>query len=146
MKHFILSLVFAFSSYHLAHAADTIGHVKKLTGDAWIVTNGEAVKAKLSTPVFLGSVLKTDKGGSMGITFKDNTRMSFGPETEITVDEYLYVPKQNHMRFAANMLKGTLNYVSGSIARAQPDAVSIRTPGGTIGVRGTQFLVKIDPK
>ena len=40
--------------------------------------------------------------------------------------------------------KGTLNYVSGVIARLRPDAVSVDTPTGTIGVRGTQFVAKIE--
>ena len=30
----------------------------------------------------------------MGVTFKDNTLMSFGPDTEMTVDEYLYAPAE----------------------------------------------------
>ena len=37
-----------------------------------------------------------------------------------------------------------MNYVSGVIAKLQPDAVSVKTPTGTIGVRGTQFVVKVD--
>jgi hypothetical protein len=30
------------------------------------------------------------------------------------------------------------------IAKLKPDAVSVRTPMGVIGVRGTQFLVKVE--
>ena len=132
----------------LAHADDSIGYVKTLTGDAWIKTGGKEVKAALGMPVFLGSVLITSKNGSMGVTFKDSTRMSFGPDTQMTVDEYLYTPAQTQgkLKLSTSLSKGTLNYVSGLIAKFQPDAVSVRTPGGTIGVRGTQFLVKVAPQ
>jgi hypothetical protein len=78
------------------------------------------------------------------VTFRDNTVMSFGPDTELTVDEYLYQPTQNQGRLGTRISKGTLNYVSGAIARVRPDAVSVTTPTGTIGVRGTQFLLKVD--
>lgn len=80
----------------------------------------------------------------MGITFKDETVMSFGPETELTVDEYLYNPSQNKLKLGSKLTKGSLNYVSGVIAKLQPSAVTVTTPTGTIGVRGTQFAVKVE--
>lgn len=130
----------------LSHAAsEVIGHVKTLTGDAWVSTAGQEIKAKPGTPVYLGSMLKTAKGASMGVTFKDTTRMSFGPDTQMTVDEYLYAPEQGKLKLSTNFSKGTLNYVSGLIAKIQPNAVSVKTPGGTIGVRGTQFFAKVAP-
>jgi hypothetical protein len=70
--------------------------------------------------------------------------MSFGPDTELTVDEYLYAPTQGKLKLAATLGKGSLNYVSGVIAKLQPDAVIVKTPTGTIGVRGTQFAVKVE--
>ena len=71
--------------------------------------------------------------------------MSFGPDTQMTVDEYLYAPEQGKLKLSTNFSKGTLNYVSGLIAKIQPNAVSVKTPGGTIGVRGTQFFAKVAP-
>lgn len=140
---FLVSMVFLMGA-GLVHAdTDAIGYVKKLTGEAWVSTAGQDVQAKLGTPVYLGSVLKTSKTGSMGVTFKDNTRMAFGPDTLMTVDEYLYAPAQGNLKLSTSFSKGTLNYVSGLIAKLQPDAVSVKTPGGTIGVRGTQFFAKL---
>jgi len=78
------------------------------------------------------------------VTFKDDTVMSFGADTELTVDEYLYAPGQGRLKLGSSLAKGSMNYVSGAIAKLQPDAVSVKTPTGTIGVRGTQFVVKVD--
>lgn len=129
----------------LAHAAnDPIGYVKTVKGDAWVSSSGQRVKAQPGTAIALGSQLKTAPGSTMGVTFKDDTVMSFGPDTELTVDEYLYAPTQGQYKLGTRLGKGTLNYVSGIIAKVKPDAVSVRTPSGTIGVRGTQFLVKVD--
>ncbi len=121
-----------------------IGYVKNVTGDASVSTAGQTVKAETGTPVLLGSVLRTGKNGSMGVTFKDETVMSFGPDTELSVDEYLYAPAQDKLKLGSRLSKGSLNYVSGVIAKLKPDAVSVDTPSGTIGIRGTQFVVKVE--
>ena len=121
-----------------------IGYVKNVTGDASVSTAGQTVKAEAGTPVLLGSVLRTGQESSMGVTFKDETVMSFGPDTELSVDEYLYAPAQGKLKLGSRLSKGSLNYVSGVIAKLKPDAVSVDTPSGTIGIRGTQFVVKVD--
>lgn len=129
-----------------AWAADPpIGFVKTVKGEATVVTQGKAVTAAPGTPIMTGSVLKTGANASLGVTFKDNTVMSFGPDTELTVDEYLYSPNKGRLRLGASLLKGTLAYLSGAIAKIKPDAVTVKTPTGTIGVRGTHFVVRVEP-
>lgn len=128
-----------------AQAQEPIGYVKTVSGDAWVSTASQKVKAQPGTAVAIGSQLKTAPNGSMGVTFKDNTVMSFGPDTELTVDEYLYAPAQGKLKLGTRLGQGSLNYVSGVIAKLKPDAVSVKTPGGTIGVLGTQFVAKVDP-
>ncbi|MCX7255746.1 MAG: FecR domain-containing protein [Polaromonas sp.] len=123
---------------------DAIGYVKTVTGQALVITAGQSVKALPGTAVLLGSLLKTGRAASMGVTFKDDTVMSFGPETELTVDEYLYAPAQDRLKLGARLGKGTLNYLSGVIAKLKPDAVQIKTPTGIIGVRGTRFVVTVE--
>jgi hypothetical protein len=130
---------------HIAAAADEpIGHVKTVSGEATVTTAGVAVAAKPGTTIAQGSILRTGKSAAMGVIFKDNTVMSFGPDTQLTVDEYLYAPSQGKLKMASKLTKGTLNYVSGVIAKLQPDAVRIETPSGNIGIRGTQILVKVE--
>ena len=129
-----------------AWGQDAIGFVKTVGGDATVTDAGKAVKAIAGTPVHLNSVLKTGAKGTMGVTFKDNSMMSFGPDTEVTVDEYLYAPAKGDLKFGASMSKGTLNVLSGTIAKLKPEAVSLKTPTGTIGVRGTNFAVKVEPQ
>jgi hypothetical protein len=128
-----------------AGAQEPIGFVKTVSGDAMVLDAGKPVRAVAGTPVRLGSVLRTGKAGSMGVTFKDNTVMSFGPDTEVTVDEYLYAPGKGDLKLGTSMTRGSLQMVSGVIAKLKPDAVNVKTPTGTIGVRGTHFLVKVEP-
>lgn len=121
-----------------------IGYVKNVTGEASVGNGAQTYKAEPGTPILMGSVLRTGAKSSMGVTFKDETVMSFGPDTELTVDEYLYAPAQGNLKLSSKLRKGSLNYVSGVIAKLKPDAVSVDTPSGMIGVRGTQFVVKIE--
>lgn len=121
-----------------------IGYVKTTSGEASVTTLNTRVAAQPGTPVFLGSQLQTGAQGSLGVSFRDDTVMSFGPDTSLTVDDYLYAPEQSRFKLAASLLRGSLNYVSGLIAKLQPDAVSLKTPSGIIGVRGTQFAVKVE--
>lgn len=141
-----LSLLFAGLCWAGVVQADAVpvGYVKTVAGDAVVVTAGQTQKAAVGTPVHVGSLLRTGPQSSLGVTFKDETVMSFGPNTELTVDDYLYEPSRGKLRMNSKLAKGSLNYVSGVIAKLQPDAVSVQTPSGLIGVRGTQFLIKVE--
>ncbi len=128
-----------------AWADDTvIGFVKTVAGNASVISSGKTVGAQVGTPIKTGDILKTGAKSSLGVTFKDNTVMSFGPDTELTVDEYLYAPGKGDLKLQASMAKGTLQVVSGVIAKLKPDAVALKTPTGLIGVRGTHFAVKVE--
>ena len=129
----------------MAHAEDRpVGYVKNVDGEAFVMNSGREQKAEVGSPVHVGSVLRTGKKGSMGVSFKDDSLMSFGPDTVLTVDEYLYAPAQGKLKFGSKLSKGSMNYVSGVISRLQPEAVSVDTPAGTIGTRGTQFAVRVE--
>lgn len=142
--HPVSLVVLAALSFGAGAQTTGVGYVKTVTGDAWVTTAGQRVKAMPGTTVSVGSQLKTAPSGSLGVTFRDNTVMSFGPDTELTVDEYLYAPAQGQLQLTANLARGSLNYVSGVIAKLKPEAVQVKTPTGIIGVRGTQFVVLVE--
>lgn len=127
----------------LAHADEAIGYVKTVSGEAFVITAQQRTPAQPGTPVFLGSRLKTSVQGSIGVILKDETIVACGPDTELAIDEYLYQPAQGKLALVANLLRGSLNYISGVIAKLRPEAVAVKTPMGTIGIRGTQFVVKV---
>ena len=47
------------------------------------------------------------------------------------------------LSLVASFLQGTFSHVSGGIGRLKPEAVKMRTPVGTIGIRGTKFVVRV---
>lgn len=140
----LLGLALSAMNVHANEAAEPIGYVMTVKGEAFVGTAGKTIAAAVGTPVTIGAQLKTGATGSMGVTLKDNTVMSFGPNTELTVDEFLFDPAQGELRLGAKLSRGTLDFISGVIAKLKPEAVKLKTPTGTIGVRGTHFLVKVD--
>jgi hypothetical protein len=119
-----------------------IGYIKTVNGEAELLNLGAVNPAQVGSPVQIGNVLRTGDNGSIGVTFKDDTVMSIGNNTTLTIEEYLYSPTNNQLKLVANLVKGTLHYISGVIAKLRPDAILVKTPTSTIGVRGTRFVVK----
>jgi hypothetical protein len=128
-------------------ASEAIGYVKTLEGDHHTLTDtdGNARPVSVGSALFVGDTVRTGKETALGLTLKDDTIMSIGPETELTLEAYLFKPAQGELRLGSRMNKGTLQFVSGQIARLRPEAVDVQTPAGTIGVRGTHFALKVTP-
>ncbi len=139
-------LLFAYLALPLqaAMAADPIGTVKTSSGEAQITRSGSSSAATVGNPVHQNDVVITGADGALGITFTDGTLLSVGPNTEIIIDTYVYNPNASDSSFTASMARGTLQFISGEIAKLSPDAVKVNTPTGTIAVRGTRFLVEVE--
>lgn len=121
-----------------------IGFIKTAQAEATLLIDGKPTQALPGMPLHTGFVLKTGETGSLGVTLQDNTLMSFGPNTVFVVDEYVFAPTKGDFKLLATLSKGTLQYISGVIAKLKPEAIQVRTPAGIIGVRGTRFLAKVD--
>lgn len=138
-----LTLLFGGAS---AFAQDSIiGFIKTVSADATVVVDGKSAKALAGMPLHTGFVVKTGAQGFLGMTLRDNTLLSFGPNSEFVVDEYLYVPSRGELKLSAKLVRGSLQFVSGIIAKLKPEAVAIRFPGGVVGVRGAEFLLLVEP-
>lgn len=126
-----------------AFASPPAGFVKSVSGDASIVSGGKTVAAQPGSPVALGDVVRTGANGSLGLTLRDNTLLSFGPSTTFTLEDFLFSPAQGDLRLSGAIAAGSMLYVSGAIAKLKPEAVQLKTPTGVIGVRGTRFAVVV---
>lgn len=151
MAHFrfrggLLALVLACTTFGTWAQESAVGYIKSVQAQASVVAGGQTLEARPGMPLQLGNTIRTGPNASVGVTFKDNTTMALGPGTELVIDEYLFSPQKGDLKLAASLTRGTLYYISGVIAKLKPESVSVRTPTGLIGVRGTQFLAKVDPK
>jgi hypothetical protein len=86
--------------------------------------------------VFAREVVRTGDQSTAQLLFLDETSLSIGPQSEVTLDRFVFDPNRGAGSVVLNATKGALRFVSGS---QQPSSYQIRTPVATIGVRGTIF-------
>jgi hypothetical protein len=136
----------ALAAFAWSAAADetAIAQVKTAAGPVFAVRGANRVALKPGDPLFEKDVLQTDAGGSVGVTFTDNTVLSLGPNSEAALAEYSFDSSNFTGTMMTDMHKGTLSMVSGDIARSSPSAMKVRTPTAILGVRGTSFAVEVD--
>jgi len=118
--------------------------VKRSSGGAVIHRNGKNLAAEIGTAVMPADTIQTDSRGSLGLVFSDDTRISIGPNTQIAIDDYFFMPKDSKLSFVLRVIQGTVSFLSGQIAKLAPDSVELNVPDATIGVRGTHVLIKVD--
>ena len=123
-----------------ASAAD-IGQIKISKGQVTVEREGRTVPGPVGTRVQAADIVRTGTDGSVGITMDDDSLLSAGPSSVLSLDRYAFDPATDRGRFDASLNKGTLAVISGRIAKQAPDAMTVRTPTAVLGVRGTQFAV-----
>jgi hypothetical protein len=122
------------------------GRVKIASGSAFIVRAGTLVPAQVGQPVYEADSLRTGNNGRIGITLKDDTRVSLGPDSEARLDRFAYAPADGRLGFVLKMVRGVAAYVSGRIAKLAPDSIRLEPPAGIVGVRGTTVALRVLPE
>jgi hypothetical protein len=127
-----------------AQTADGAGRIKVVAGSATIVRAGSASPARVGALVYQSDTLRTGTDGRLAMTLRDETRLSMGPNTEITLSAFAFAPAEGQLSMVLRIARGALAYVSGRIAKLMPQAVRLETPTSVIGVRGTHALIRVE--
>ncbi|MDV7340693.1 FecR domain-containing protein [Terasakiella sp. A23] len=132
--------------YAQVGATDSLGAIGQIETAEGTVTvlraDGSSATLELGDALYQGDVIRTAKGASVGITFEDETTFSLGEEGEMVLDEMVYDPDTSSGSISASLTSGVFSFVSGQIAKTNPDAMVLSTPVATIGIRGTQGVIK----
>jgi hypothetical protein len=142
-------LTIALSLPAIARAAEqpvSAGQIKVVSGAAFVIRGKDVLPATLGLKVFESDRVRTGSDGRLGITLKDDTRFSLGPNSEVHLDRFAYAPAEGRLALALNVVRGMAAYVSGRIAKLAPDAVRLDTPGAIVGVRGTTLALSVSPQ
>jgi hypothetical protein len=129
-----------------AQQSAPVGRVKVVSGSAFVVRSGASIRAEVGQSVFESDSLRTGDDGGIGVTLNDDTRLSLGPSSEVSLDSFKYSPAEGSVGLAMRFLRGIAVYVSGQIAKLAPDAVRLETPSAIVGVRGTTLAVHVVPE
>ena len=121
-------------------AVDEIGSttviVETVTGEL----EGDVRRLVLKDNVRQDEVIEAAVLSAAEIIFLDDTKISLGPNTRLTLDRFVFDPDPALGKFVMTAGKGVFRFVSGNLSKG---SYVIRTPTATIGVRGTVFAVVI---
>ncbi|WP_295003681.1 FecR domain-containing protein [uncultured Dechloromonas sp.] len=124
--------------------AEQAGMVKVSKGAVSIEREGRKLAAGVGTPVQVADRVRTGPDGSVGVTLRDNTLLSAGPNSLIVIDRFAYDSVTQEGKISVGVRKGTLAVASGRIAKRTPESVDFHTPTSILGVRGTEFVIEVE--
>lgn len=115
-----------------------IGKVKSVKGEVTVKhPDGTTSVLKEGDVVYQDDVIETGADAAVGLVLADKSTFSLGAKGRMVLDEMIYDPNAGDGKSAIAVLSGTFSFVSGQIAKANPDGMQIKTPVATLGIRGT---------
>lgn len=126
-----------------SYAADRIGKIKIASGDVSITRDGVNIAAASGAELFELDVITTGENSAVGMTFADNSRVSLGPESTLELEKYAHKKSGAKDGFDLRIRKGSLTAASGEIAKTRPLAMRVLMPTTVLGVKGTEFAVRV---
>lgn len=124
-----------------AFAATEVTDIGKTTVVVRTVTGTLATQVRklvIHEDVRQSEVIATAPDAASEIEFVDGTKITIGPSARVTLDKFIYDPDPAKGAFFINLAQGVFRFVTGNMAH---QSYSIKTPSGTIGVRGTSINV-----
>ncbi|MDX9708425.1 MAG: FecR domain-containing protein [Trichloromonas sp.] len=139
----ILLVLLVFCPVFAQAQDERIGSIKNVEGEVFVLRGGETIAAESGTLLFRGDQLKTGETGRVGVIFRDDTRLSLGGNSDLAVEQFEFAPGEGRLGLVLRLARGMAAFVSGQISKLAPGAVRLETPVGTVGVRGTHFVMEI---
>nr|HNH45382.1 FecR domain-containing protein [Agitococcus sp.] len=126
--------------------ADVAGRVTFVIGDVTAISSN-GTKRVLTKGELLNSGERLETGkGRLQIRFTDGSLLSLQPNTVLGLDNYTFSrnnPQDGSLLF--NFVRGGMRTISGAIGRVNRANYAVKTPAGTIGIRGTAYTATQEP-
>jgi hypothetical protein len=134
--------IIAFSGVGLAEAGETIGVAAVVRNDVDQALPTRVVPINVGESLIRDEVVKTGAGSAAKLVFSDNTNLSMGPGSTLTLNKFVYSGASNYEKATFQLAKGAFRFTTGA---SDKRAYEIKTPTATIGVRGTILDIRVDP-
>ena len=152
-----MTVLGAASALSMAGAPAAVGQTVTKAGVAGAV-RGPVQQVSFRTPqatvgrnvrsgdeIFLGDRIVTGPAGGLQLMLLDGTTFTVGPNSSMVIDEFVYNPATGTGKIAASVTRGTLRLISGRIARQEQEAIQIKLPTATVGIRGSMVVFSGGP-
>ena len=124
-----LTILFALQATN-AHGQEAIGKATSVTPQA---TGSHAGPLSGGSNVYSKETIRTGQSGQADLQFKDSSNLKVGSNSSVHLDKFVYDPNKSASTIAIQATRGSFRFVTGSQGNG---AVQIKTPYGTLGVRG----------
>lgn len=128
-----------------AQAIESAGSVIAIKGEVSVLdASGASRELNKDDQVNVGETVRTGAGSYVIIEFIDGARATIRPKSELKVDQYAYGTDNDGA--VMSLVKGGLRAITGSIAHENPESYKVKTNVATLGVRGTEFALRLCEK
>ena len=142
--NWVVAAIFAFlTPSAMAEADIAAGMIKVSKGQVSILRAGVMLAGTVGARVYAADKIRTGANGSVGISLKDNTLLSAGPDSAISLDKFAFNKSTHAGAMSVGIKRGTLSVATGKIAKQTPESVDFHTPSSILGVRGTEFAIEV---
>ena len=138
IRTIIFSLSILILSLSQGIANDMIGVISAGIGDIY---NQKNEKLSTGSKIYFGDTILVKAQSNAQILLLDETALTVGEKSELTIDEFIYDPETKIGKIVSNIKIGTVRIVTGEISKKNPDNLEVNIPTGSIGARGTEFVV-----
>jgi hypothetical protein len=126
----------ALSIHQGVAATEKVGQVDKLQGQADASQGAQKRTLAAAGDVLFLDRIETGDAARMEATLADNTKVTLGERGRLIIDKFVYNPDKQGGALSMEV-KGAFLFVGGKIEGPTGGNVAIKTPVGTLGVRGT---------
>lgn len=127
-----------------ALSAENVGKIQYTRG-AVTMQNMDGSSARLvakNEVVQRGEVLKTGPRSFTIVKLNDGTRMTIRPNSSFSVEQF-NAKKDSTASAVLRLFRGGMRAITGFISKHNPKAYRVKTSIATIGIRGTEFDVRL---
>ena len=138
IKTLIISVLLSLFLISITSANEFIGVVAAGVGD---ILNQKNEKLSTGSKIYFGDKIIVKAQSNAQILLLDETALTVGEKSEITIDEFIYDPQSKVGKIVSNIKIGTVKIITGEISKKNPDNLEVNVPTGSVGARGTEFVV-----
>lgn len=143
MKPALRLVVFAgFFAFPATLMAEPVGQAVDVTQNVTLTRDGQQSYLRQGQSILLGDVIATGAGGQAQLLFRDETRIAIASGSQLVIDSILFDSADTATDFTVNAVQGAFRFFSG---KSEKSTYAIRTPGATMGIRGTVFDFTVSP-
>ena len=137
-KIFICVILVLALSKSYAFSKDFIGVISAGIGE---IINQDNEKLSTGSKIYFGDTIIVREKSSAQILLLDETALTVGEKSELTIDDFVYDPNTKVGKIVSNIKVGTVRIITGEISKQNPDNLEVKVPTGSVGARGTEFAV-----